>query len=46
MNNENTMGMLDKKVVLITGTGGGMGRVAALTFAARRRKSRRLRHPV
>jgi NAD(P)-dependent dehydrogenase (short-subunit alcohol dehydrogenase family) len=27
------MGMLDKKVVLITGTGGGLGRVAAQTFA-------------
>lgn len=27
------MGILDKKIVLITGTGGGMGRVAALTFA-------------
>ncbi|POX58155.1 dehydrogenase [Streptomyces sp. Ru62] len=27
------MGMLDGKVVLITGTGGGLGRVAALTFA-------------
>jgi NAD(P)-dependent dehydrogenase (short-subunit alcohol dehydrogenase family) len=27
------MGTLDKKVVLITGTGGGMGRVAALIFA-------------
>ncbi|MFC0335898.1 SDR family NAD(P)-dependent oxidoreductase [Paenibacillus sepulcri] len=27
------MGILDKKVVLITGTGGGLGRVAALTFA-------------
>ncbi|WP_329528678.1 SDR family NAD(P)-dependent oxidoreductase [Streptomyces sp. NBC_01462] len=27
------MGILDEKVVLITGTGGGMGRVAALIFA-------------
>jgi len=27
------MGTLDGKVVLITGTGGGLGRVAALTFA-------------
>ena len=27
------MGILDKKVVLITGTGGGLGRVAAQTFA-------------
>jgi NAD(P)-dependent dehydrogenase (short-subunit alcohol dehydrogenase family) len=27
------MGLLDKKVVLITGTGGGLGRVAAQTFA-------------
>lgn len=27
------MGILDNKVVLITGTGGGLGRVAALTFA-------------
>ena len=27
------MGLLDEKVVLITGTGGGLGRVAALTFA-------------
>ncbi|SFS64605.1 SDR family NAD(P)-dependent oxidoreductase [Paenibacillus sp. BC26] len=27
------MGLLDKKVVLITGTGGGMGRVASLVFA-------------
>lgn len=26
-------GMLDNKIVLITGTGGGMGRIAALTFA-------------
>jgi NAD(P)-dependent dehydrogenase (short-subunit alcohol dehydrogenase family) len=43
------MGILDKKVVLITGTGGGLGRVAAQTFvlvcgavecvAARRRSS-------
>lgn len=27
------MGILDNKVILITGTGGGIGRVAALTFA-------------
>jgi len=27
------VGILDKKVVLITGTGGGLGRVAAQTFA-------------
>ena len=27
------MGLLDEKVVLITGTGGGLGRVAAQTFA-------------
>jgi NAD(P)-dependent dehydrogenase (short-subunit alcohol dehydrogenase family) len=27
------MGLLDKKVALITGTGGGLGRVAAQTFA-------------
>lgn len=27
------MGTLDGKVVLVTGTGGGLGRVAALTFA-------------
>ena len=27
------MGLLDKKVVLITGTAGGLGRVAAQTFA-------------
>lgn len=27
------MGILDEKIVLITGTGGGMGRVAALVFA-------------
>ena len=27
------MGILDEKVALITGTGGGLGRVAALTFA-------------
>ncbi|MFC5651257.1 SDR family NAD(P)-dependent oxidoreductase [Paenibacillus solisilvae] len=27
------MGMIDNKIVLITGTGGGLGRVAALTFA-------------
>ena len=27
------MGILDKKVVLITGTGGGLGRVASQTFA-------------
>ncbi|WP_219836844.1 SDR family NAD(P)-dependent oxidoreductase [Paenibacillus sp. R14(2021)] len=27
------MGILDNKIVLITGTGGGQGRVAALTFA-------------
>ena len=27
------MGILDEKVAVITGTGGGLGRVAALTFA-------------
>ena len=32
------MGLLDKKVVLITGTGGGLGRVAAQTFARERAK--------
>ena len=30
---EEAMGILDRKVVLITGTGGGLGRVAAQTFA-------------
>jgi len=30
---EEAMGLLDEKVVLITGTGGGLGRVAAQTFA-------------
>ncbi|MCM3625780.1 SDR family oxidoreductase [Paenibacillus glycanilyticus] len=33
MNSETSKGILDNKIVLITGTGGGMGRVAALTFA-------------
>src|ERR1700704_2317717 len=30
---EEAMGILDEKVALITGTGGGLGRVAAQTFA-------------
>jgi NAD(P)-dependent dehydrogenase (short-subunit alcohol dehydrogenase family) len=33
LNEEEAMGILDKKAVLITGTGGGLGRVAAQTFA-------------
>jgi NAD(P)-dependent dehydrogenase (short-subunit alcohol dehydrogenase family) len=33
LNKEEAVGILDKKVVLITGTGGGLGRVAAQTFA-------------
>ena len=37
------MGILDKKFVLITGTGGGLGRVAAQTFAREGAKHRTLR---
>jgi len=33
LNKEEAVGILDKKVVLITGTGGGLGRVAVQTFA-------------
>ena len=36
------MGILDKKVVLITGTGGGLDRVAAQTFAREGAKQRTL----
>jgi len=36
------MGILDKKVVLITGTGGGLSRVAAQTFARKGAKQRTL----
>ena len=37
------MGILDKKVVLIAGTGGGLGRVAAQTFGREGAKQRTLR---
>jgi NAD(P)-dependent dehydrogenase (short-subunit alcohol dehydrogenase family) len=37
------MGIHDKKVVPITGTGGGLGRVAAQTFAREGAKHRTLR---
>jgi NAD(P)-dependent dehydrogenase (short-subunit alcohol dehydrogenase family) len=30
---EGSMGILDQKVVLITGTGGGLGRIASQIFA-------------
>lgn len=33
MTSHQSIGILDKKIVLITGTGGGMGRVAAQVFA-------------